>query len=135
MLSQGTQSLLHDRLRWDVESSCAACGYAVAVCDHGPPPPERRAQILAEHGLAELHLSGTRDSGVVVMRVLRAALGLSLAEARDTARRVGEGGWTGTRPEAERLARRLRAAGVPAEVRPGVGGGGTDEPEARATAG
>lgn len=57
-------------------------------------------------------------SVAVVMRVLRAVPGaeLDLAEAREAARRVLTGEWTGTLPETERLARRLRAAGVAAEA-------------------
>ncbi|WP_370409613.1 hypothetical protein [Streptomyces fradiae] len=121
LVSHGVQALVGDRLRWDVESSCAACGYAVFACGTGLPPPERRAQLLAEDGPAVLRVGGGETGQVsvaVVMRVLRAVPGEKpdLAEAREAARRVLAGEWTGTLPETERLARGLRAAGVAAEA-------------------
>ncbi|MEV6330567.1 hypothetical protein [Streptomyces sp. NPDC051909] len=124
LVGHGVQALVGDRLRWDVESSCVACGYAVAACDTGPPPPGHRVRLLAEHGPAVLRLGDEPASGrvsvSVVMRVLRALPGSrpDLAQARDEARRILAGEWTGTLPETERLARGLRAAGVAAEAVP-----------------
>lgn len=37
---QGVQALVGGRLRWDVESVCSACGFAVAVC--GGELPDQR---------------------------------------------------------------------------------------------
>ncbi|MFJ6934795.1 hypothetical protein [Streptomyces sp. NPDC101132] len=115
----GVQALVDGRLRWDVESRCAACGDAVAACG-GEVPAERREQLLAEHGPARLRVD-TRGAAarVTVMRVLRAELGLDLPSAKAALHDVLAGAPTGTLPETERLARALRTAGVPATaVRP-----------------
>ncbi|MER7518432.1 hypothetical protein [Streptomyces sp. NPDC126499] len=109
----GVQALVDGRLRWDTELDCAACGSRLTVCG-GALPPERRAQLLAEHGATALRVTGPAASRVAVMRVLRAELGLDLAFARAMARQVLEGECSGTRPEMERLARALRVSGVAA---------------------
>ncbi|MFD4701461.1 hypothetical protein [Streptomyces niveus] len=67
----GVQALVGGRLRWDVESACSACGFAVAMCG-GDMPAERRDQMLSEHGAARLQVSGPPTKSVAIMRVLRA---------------------------------------------------------------
>ncbi|KAB7837008.1 hypothetical protein FRZ00_24345 [Streptomyces mobaraensis] len=112
----GVQTLLPDgRLRWDVESTCAACGSAFAACG-GEPPGERRDQMLAAHGPAKLRIRTPPPTAAVIMRVLRATLGVDLASAsaRALSRRVLDGDCWGTLPETELLARRLRASGIDA---------------------
>ncbi|MEU6764032.1 hypothetical protein ABZ916_16090 [Streptomyces sp. NPDC046853] len=111
----GTQALVQGRLEWDVVSSCAACGSAFAVC-FGDIPSERRAQLLSEHGAATLRVIGPSARRVVIMRVLRAELGTDLAGAKSVLGSVLEGGYSGTLPEMELLARKLRAAGITAEA-------------------
>jgi hypothetical protein len=111
----GAQVLVGHRLRWDVESACPACGFAVAVCG-GDLPKARRDQLLADHGPATLRVTDPTGQAVPVLRVLRAALGLDVAGARAALSRLHDGTLTGTLPETELLARRLRAAGVPAEA-------------------
>ncbi|WP_328663892.1 hypothetical protein [Streptomyces sp. NBC_00328] len=101
------------RLRWDVESTCFACGFAVAVCD-GALPSERRDQMLSEHGLARLQVSSPPAKNVAIMRVLRSELGIDLMNAKAVLRRVLDGDCSGTLPEMERLARRLRESGIAA---------------------
>ncbi|MGW9048437.1 hypothetical protein ACWGQL_38855 [Streptomyces lydicus] len=51
---------------------------------------------------------------VIVMRVLRAELGVGLTEAKAVAGQVLTGAYSGTLPEMEYLARKLRGAGVDA---------------------
>ncbi|MBC2874218.1 MULTISPECIES: hypothetical protein [Streptomyces] len=110
----GVQTLLPDgRLRWDVESTCTACGSAFAACG-GELPGELRDRMLAEHGPATLRVHTPPPTPAVIMRVLRATLGVDLAGAKALSRRVRDGDWPGTLPETELLARRLRAAGVDA---------------------
>ncbi|MFE9623969.1 hypothetical protein [Streptomyces sp. NPDC006527] len=111
----GVQALVGDRLRWDVESACPACGSAVAVCG-GELPAELRKRILAEHGRRWLRVTVPPGRRVTVLRVLRTALGLDLATAGTALDRVLAGDHSGTSPEVERLARRLREAGVTAET-------------------
>ncbi|MFF5934048.1 hypothetical protein [Streptomyces sp. NPDC012508] len=86
----------------------------------GDLPGERREQMLAEHGPVTLHVPGACSaSGAVIMRVLRAELGLDLLHAKAALRRVRSGDYAGTLPEVELLARGLRASGVAATaVRP-----------------
>lgn len=109
----GTQALVDGRLRWDVESTCSACGCAVAVCG-GDVPAERRDQMLSEHGPARLQVSSPSANGVAIMRVLRAELGIALTSAKAVLRRVVNGDYSGTLPEMERVARKLRESGVTA---------------------
>ncbi|OOQ55405.1 hypothetical protein AFM16_01170 [Streptomyces antibioticus] len=111
----GVQALVGDQLRWDVESTCSACGFAEAVCGGaGAMPAERRAQMLAEHGAAWLQVDPPSARSVTIMRVLRAELGIDLIEARATLHRVLDGDCSGTLPEMEHLARALRRAGISA---------------------
>ncbi|WP_406016201.1 hypothetical protein OG520_38215 [Streptomyces sp. NBC_00984] len=109
----GVQALVDGRLRWDVESTCSACGFAVAVCG-GDVPVERRDQMLSEHGPARLQVSSAPAKSVAIMRVLRAELGIDLMNAKAVLRRVLDGDYSGTLPEREYLARTLRESGIAA---------------------
>ncbi|WP_328908231.1 hypothetical protein OG230_01155 [Streptomyces sp. NBC_00234] len=114
----GTHALVYGELRWDVESACSACGSALAACG-GDLPVERRDQILAEYGPARLQVSSPPTKNVVVMRVLRAELGIDLMSAKTVLHRVLDGDHSGTLPEMEHLARTLRKSGIAAAaVRP-----------------
>ncbi|MEV8314872.1 hypothetical protein AB0Q95_11920 [Streptomyces sp. NPDC059900] len=106
---------MHSSLEWDVTASCAACGVAFAVC-FGDMPSERWAQLIAEHGAATLRVVGPSAKRVVIMRVLRAELGVDLVHAKAVLGRVLDGDYSGTLPEMELLARKLRAAGIAAEA-------------------
>ncbi|MFF4953326.1 hypothetical protein [Streptomyces chattanoogensis] len=53
-----------------------------------------------------------------VMRVLRAELGIDLTDVKVVLERVLAGAYSGTLPEIECLARRLRAAGIDAVAVP-----------------
>ncbi|KOG74620.1 hypothetical protein ADK77_04745 [Streptomyces antibioticus] len=109
----GVQALVDGRLRWDVESTCSACGFAVAVCG-GNLPSERRDQMLSEHGPARLQMVSPSAKSVAMMQVLRAELGIDLVNAKAVLRRVLSGDYAGTLPEMELLALKLRAAGIAA---------------------
>ncbi|MFF3787218.1 hypothetical protein [Streptomyces sp. NPDC001933] len=113
----GVQALVDGRLRWDVESTCSACGFAVAVCG-GDVPAERRDQMLSEHGPARLQVRSPPTKNVAIMRVLRAELGIDLKNAKAVLRRVLDGDYSGTLPEMEHLARTLREADVAATATP-----------------
>ncbi|MEV7891954.1 hypothetical protein ACWD3I_01520 [Streptomyces sp. NPDC002817] len=108
----GVQALVGDSLRWDVEVTCPACLFAVADCG-GDLSDDVREQLLAEHGAAVLRLRAPAHRGTV-LRVLRAALGLELVDAKGALEQVWGGAYVGTQPEVELLARRLREAGVDA---------------------
>lgn len=99
-------------LRWDVESTCPACGFALAVCG-GDLPEELRGRLLSEYGRARLRVAPlTRNAAI--MRVLRAELGIGLDGVRAVLEQVLTGQYSGTLPEMELLARKLRASGIEA---------------------
>ncbi|MFD5515414.1 hypothetical protein [Streptomyces sp. NPDC127066] len=70
--------------------------------------------MLSEHGLARLQVSSPPAKSVAIMLVLRAELGIGLMDAKAVLRRVLDGDCSGTLPEMERLARRLRESGIAA---------------------
>ncbi|APC37678.1 hypothetical protein A9R04_24700 [Nocardiopsis dassonvillei] len=109
---QGVQALVGGSLRWDIECACRACGSSFTACG-GALPDELRDRILDEHGPVKL-LVDPSAGNVAIMRVLRAELGIGLTDARAVLDRVLAGDYSGTLPEVELLARRLRAAGVEA---------------------
>ncbi|MFI9046143.1 hypothetical protein [Streptomyces sp. NPDC053427] len=108
----GVQSLVNGSLRWDTESRCPACGFAVAACG-GDLPAELRDRLLSERGPALLQVDPSARNAVI-MRVLRAELGLDLAGVRSVLNKVVTGAYSGTMPEMEFLARKLRASGIDA---------------------
>ncbi|MET9604165.1 hypothetical protein ABZZ17_03760 [Streptomyces sp. NPDC006512] len=113
----GVQTLVHGSVVWDTESRCAACGFAVADCG-GELPSALRGRLLSERGPARLQVDPTARN-TAVMRVLRAELGIGLAEVKTLLREIAAGTHSGTMPEMEFLARKLRASGVDAvAVRP-----------------
>ncbi|WP_405820660.1 hypothetical protein OG241_33500 [Streptomyces sp. NBC_01390] len=108
----GVQALVNGSLRWDTESTCSACRFTLAACG-GDMPAELRSRLLSERGPARLQVDPSA-SNTVIMRVLRAELGLGLADVRSVLSRVVTGGYSGTLPEMEFLARKLRASGIDA---------------------
>jgi hypothetical protein len=109
---RGVQSLVKGVLRWDTESMCRSCGFAVAACG-GELPAELRVRLLSERGPARLQVDPSARTAVV-MRVLRAGLGLDLARVRSVLDEVATGAYSGTLPEMELLAGKLREAGIDA---------------------
>ncbi|MFH9727860.1 hypothetical protein ACH4M4_33575 [Streptomyces sp. NPDC017254] len=108
----GVQALVGEALRWDVESACPTCGSALAVCGGGLPE-ELRGQLLSEHGRARLQVAPpTRNAAI--MRVLRVELGIGLDGIRSVLDQVLTGQYSGTLPEMELLARKLRSSGIEA---------------------
>ncbi|MEW1860620.1 hypothetical protein AB0399_09580 [Streptomyces sp. NPDC088194] len=108
----GVQALVNGSLRWDTESRCPACGFAVAACG-GDLPAELRDRLLSERGPALLQVVPSARNAVI-MRVLRAELGLDLVSVRSVLNEVVTGAYSGTLPEMELLAGRLRASGIDA---------------------
>ncbi|WP_330319174.1 hypothetical protein OG301_38690 [Streptomyces platensis] len=92
---------------------CSACGQTTADC--GQALPDRlRDRLLADHGSATLHVTGPSVERVTLMRVLRAELGIGLTDAKAVLGQVLAGAYSGTLPEVEYLACKLRRAGVDA---------------------
>lgn len=115
----GVQALVGEELRWDVESTCPTCGFALAVCG-GDLPDEMRGRLLSEHGRAKLQVTPPAKNAAI-MRVLRAELGIGLDGVRAVLEQVLTGQYSGTLPEVELLARKLRAAGIEAAASRTVG--------------
>jgi hypothetical protein len=69
--------------------------------------------LLSEGCRALLKVDPSARSAVI-MRILRAELGLDLAGVRSVLTEVVTGAYSGTMPEIELLARKLRASGVDA---------------------
>jgi hypothetical protein len=109
----GVQALVGSSLRWDVEATCSACGFAVAVCDD-VLSADLRDQMLSEHGPARLRVTSPQGRSIAIMWVLRAELGLGPAGARTALGHVLPGEFSGTLSEMELLARKLREAGISA---------------------
>ncbi|MFF8932422.1 hypothetical protein ACF1AO_34735 [Streptomyces longwoodensis] len=108
----GAQTLVGEALRWDVETTCPACGLALAVCG-GDLPEELRDRLLSEHGRARLRVAPPMKNAAI-MRVLRAELGIGLNDVQAVVNQVLTGQYSGTLPEMELLARKLRASGIDA---------------------
>lgn len=108
----GVQALVGEALRWDVDATCPACGFAVAVCG-GDLLAELRGRLLSEHGRARLRVAPPAKNAAI-MRVLRAELGIGLDGVRAVLDQVLTGRYSGTLPEMELLARKLRASGIEA---------------------
>ncbi|MEU3288010.1 hypothetical protein OG739_02720 [Streptomyces longwoodensis] len=99
----GAQTLVGEALRWDVETTCPTCGLTLAVCGGDLP----------EHGRARLRMAPPMKNAAI-MRVLRAELGIGLDGVRAVVDQVLTGQYSGTLPEMELLARKLRASGIEA---------------------
>jgi hypothetical protein len=108
----GVQALVGGSLRWDVGAACSVCGFSVLECG-GLLPDDVRDRLLAEHGWARLRVNASA-SRVMIMRTLRAELGIGLVDAKAALGLILAGDYSGTLPEMELLARRLRASGVDA---------------------
>ncbi|MFH8754198.1 hypothetical protein [Streptomyces atroolivaceus] len=109
----GTHALVGGSLRWDTGINCPACGCEVLSCGDDEVPAGLRARLLADHGPARLQVDPSAGD-TAIMRVLRVELGVDLANVRSVLHTVLTGDHSGTLPEMEFLARKLRAAGVDA---------------------
>jgi hypothetical protein len=125
------QTLADAQLRWHRSYACGACGARVEEDDVGPAPEEVRRAVLACGGVWRLLLDATGARAARALKVLRAALGLSVADAAALRRCIPGAVATGTRAEMEQLRRELEADGVPATV----DRAGPDPPDADSQAG
>ncbi|MGW5638383.1 hypothetical protein [Streptomyces sp. NPDC003832] len=106
-------------LRWGTEGRCADCLDGWCEQAAGPVTPEFiRQALLQAHGAARLRLSAGGGNLVGVVRALRHARELPLAEARAQAAELAGTGLTGTLVEMEILAVHLRGRGVTVTVDP-----------------
>ncbi|MFF7636665.1 hypothetical protein ACFZB9_26470 [Kitasatospora sp. NPDC008050] len=111
----GGQVLVRERLEWSIEADCPACGPS-ASCGSGGIPDDLRERLIGECGPGHVDLPRPDARAAVVMKVIRAGSDLDLSQARGALQALRSGQYTGTMPEIELLARRLRAAGVAARA-------------------
>jgi hypothetical protein len=104
------------RLRWWASRSCPECGKALELDGGGDIPEEARRAILEEQGTWALTVSEEGTNVIRVMKVLREALALPLAEVRLLRQRIPDEVITGTAAEVERLRRLLAEEGVSANI-------------------
>ncbi|MEU6344098.1 hypothetical protein ABZ883_24500 [Streptomyces sp. NPDC046977] len=113
-VSDGGEGLVNGQVHWDIAQACAACGAQVIACGRSDVPGDLRERLLSEHGPTRLTLCGLSSSAVVLMKVVRAELGVDLIEAKAITQRIRRGAQTGTLTEMAFLAHRLRQAGIQA---------------------
>lgn len=112
------QALVQGRLEWEVEYHCPACDNRWSECGHDAAPAALRSRLLGEHGQANILLADSSASAAAVMKVLRAELGLTLADARSALELLRLGRHVGTLPEMTYLAAKLEISGITATAQP-----------------
>ncbi len=105
-----------DRLCWELEWSCGACGTVSDDGDWGPAPDKLREELLSQHGSYCLRLKDGESRGGEILKVFRQVFNKSLNDAQESASRLRLFGYEGTFVETELLGERLRQAGVPSVV-------------------
>ncbi|MFJ4846919.1 hypothetical protein [Streptomyces sp. NPDC088733] len=113
-VSDGGEGLVDGQVHWSIAQTCAACGSHVIACGRSDVPGDLRERLLSEHGPTRLTLRDLPSSAVVLMKVVRAELGVDLIEAKAIAQRIRRGAQTGTLTEMAFLAHRLHQAGIQA---------------------
>ncbi|GLW70503.1 hypothetical protein Kpho02_28020 [Kitasatospora phosalacinea] len=124
------QSVRDGRLCWDADLWCPACELSLCLdYGHEDAPAWVRGPLLEQHGPVLVRLTGPAGAGrVAVLRVVRAAWPVTLAQAADLARQLAGEGLAGTPAEAAWLCARLTGQGVAAETLPGPAGRAADWP-------
>ncbi|MFB7569535.1 hypothetical protein [Streptomyces sp. NPDC056165] len=88
---EGGEGLVDGQVHWDITRRCAVCGACVVVCGRSDVPGDLRERLLTEHGPARLQLLDSSTSVVVLMKVMRAELGLDLIQVKAMVQRVRAG--------------------------------------------
>lgn len=103
-----------ERVTWSGSFACAKCDAAYDEDGWDDLPPGWREAILAQGGEWELRIQPAQTR--TVLKVLRAALGLTLAETGQLKARLPGAPCVGTQAEMEHLRLRLVEAGEAAGV-------------------
>ena len=102
------------RVEWFGSFACARCGAVYEEDGWGELPSGWREALIAQEGEWELRVQPVRTG--IVLKVLRAALGLTLVELGQLKERLPGAPCVGTRAEMEHLRLRLAEAGETAKV-------------------
>lgn len=105
-----------NRLRWELEWECGACGTVSHDGDWGPAPDEVRGALLSQHGRYRLRLEDSESRGGGILKVFRQVFNSSLGESQEYASMLRRCGYEGTLVEIELLSDLLRREGVPSVV-------------------
>lgn len=106
------QTVLRDKLRWYRSINCPTCGKSEEDGE-GFPPEAIRRYLLAADGSCALQIEPQFRSAAA--KVLRSALGLSLAEVSSRLSSLPDF-FRGTRTEVEWLQIRAESEGAPATI-------------------
>lgn len=109
------QLVADNKLRWEVEQACDACGIIVEDGAWGAAPECVRQPLLSKYGQGFVRIEGLIDYGGKLLKVFREIFGQSIKEAKSSAQELGGVGWRGTKVESSFVAEALKAAGVDAE--------------------
>ncbi|WP_446212929.1 hypothetical protein [Micromonospora sp. IBSANI012] len=111
------ERLVQNRLQWTVSVECPACGSATEEVGWDESPEVIREALRDAHGWSRIRLPSSAASPAVIMKAIRQGQQqVTLADARECARKLLAGEFCGTRGEMELLAERLRDMGVAADV-------------------
>jgi hypothetical protein len=97
------QSIFDERLVWYASYCCSHCGLQVEEDGLDSPPDEIRRAILADKGEWTLIVHETGDRGILVLKILRIALNLSLDDVAKLRQLIPGCVSNGTRVEMEWL--------------------------------
>lgn len=97
------QSIFDERLVWYASYCCSHCGLQVEEDGWDSPPDEIRRAILADKGEWTLMVHETGKRGILVLKILRKALNLSLDDVAKLRKFIPGCVSNGTRVEMEWL--------------------------------
>ncbi|GIH07621.1 hypothetical protein Rhe02_56880 [Rhizocola hellebori] len=110
------QLIRDNRIRWESEWNCSACGIVSDDGDWGPAPAELRDQLLIQNGPYCLRLVDNDSVSGGVLKTFRQVYNGSIKDALESANQLRQDGYLGTYVETNLLSVLLRQEGVLSEV-------------------
>ncbi|WP_333387580.1 hypothetical protein [Microcoleus sp. B4-D4] len=110
------QSVFDKKLVWHLSYSCPYCSEAIELDNTDAMPNEMRKEILAKEGTWNLIVLEKEQRATVVIKILREAMSLSLAEAMKLKKKMPGSVFIGTKSETDRLKQLLAAEALKAEI-------------------
>lgn len=113
-----TEVVVDGELRWDIGTSCAACGRESYASGRGRVPAEYRSLLYEQSGLWRISIPSDALSGAKVLLLLRNSGDLDIGTAKAQAALLRSEGLDGSRGEVELLRQGLEKLGAkPAVIR------------------
>lgn len=110
------QSVFDKKVVWHLCYDCHHCGEAINLDDNDAMPNEMREELLAKEGTWNLIVWEKEQRATVVIKILREAMSLSLAEAMKLKKKMPGSVFIGTKSETDRLKQLLAAEGLKASI-------------------